>query len=276
MRLKDKVVLVTGSSQGLGRGIAMSMAKEGAKVAINSRKEAELGATLEALKGIGAEAIVAPADVSVSEQVRQMIATVVEKFGTLDVLVNNAAITPSSDASRKARAGFLELMTTPVPKHSLGVTKSLSDDEWARIIAVNLTGVFYCMREALKIMESKRYGKIINISSIAGVSGLSFHSPHYSASKAGVVGLTRSVGLEVIGAGINVNCIACGGIMTESWSAAFHAMGAESQAQQLQMIPAGRMGTIEEYANTAVFLASDESSYIVGETINVTGGVVTS
>jgi 3-oxoacyl-[acyl-carrier protein] reductase len=275
MRLKDKVVLVTGASQGLGRGIAMAVAREGAKVAINSRKETDLAPTLEKLREIGAEAIAAPADVSNSEQVKQMFTKVVDKFGTLDVLVNNAAITPSSDASRKARAGFLELMTTSIPKHSLEVTKNLSDEEWGRIISVNLTGVFYCMREALKIMEAKRYGKIINISSIAGVSGLSFHSPHYSASKAGVVGLTRSVALEVIGAGINVNCIACGGIMTESWATAFAAMGAESQGRQLQMIPAGRMGAIDEYANTVVFLASDESSYLVGQTINVNGGVVT-
>jgi 3-oxoacyl-[acyl-carrier protein] reductase len=276
MRLKDKVVLITGSSQGLGRGIAMAVARQGAKVVVNARKESELASTLEKLREIGADAIAAAADVSISGQVQQMVEKVVEKFGTLDVLVNNAAITPSSDASRRARAGFLELMTTPVPKHSLEVTKNLSDEEWERIIAVNLTGVFYCMREALKVMEARKYGKIINISSIAGVSGLSFHSPHYSASKAGVVGLTRSVGLEVIGAGINVNCIACGGIMTESWSAAFAAMGKESQDRQLQMIPAGRMGSIEEYANTVVFLASDESSYIVGETINVMGGVVTS
>jgi len=275
MRLKDKVVLITGASQGLGRGIAVAVAKEGAKVAVNGRKESDLTATLEKLHEMGAEAIAAPADVSISEQVQQMVTKVVEKFGTLDVLVNNAAITPSSDTSRKARAGFLQLMTTAIPKHSLEVTKNISDEEWGRIISVNLTGVFYCMREALKIMEAKKYGKIINISSIAGVSGLSFHSPHYSASKAGVVGLTRSVGLEVIGAGINVNCIACGGIMTESWAAAFAAMGKESQERQLQLIPAGRMGSIEEYANTVVFLASDESSYIVGQTINVNGGVVT-
>lgn len=242
MRLKDKVVLITGASQGLGRGIAMAVAREGAKVAVNARKESELAPTLEKLHEIGADAVAAPADVSISEQVQQMVAKVVEKFGTLDVLVNNAAITPSSDASRKARSGFLQLMTTAVPKHSLEVTKNISDEEWGRIISVNLTGVFHCMREALKVMESKHYGKIINISSIAGVSGLSFHSPHYSASKAGVIGLTRSVGLEVIGAGINVNCIACGGIMTESWAAAFAAMGKESQGRQLQMIPAGRMG----------------------------------
>lgn len=167
------------------------------------------------------------------------------------------------------------MVSTPGPKHSLEVTKNISDEEWNQIIAVNLTGAFYCMREALKVMEPKKYGKIINIASIAGVSGMSFHSPHYSASKAGLVGLTRSVAMEVIGAGVNVNCIACGGIMTESWSAAFAAMGTESQGRQLQMIPAGRMGEIEEYAQTVVFLASDPAAYIVGQTINVNGGVVT-
>ncbi|OBA88273.1 short-chain dehydrogenase, partial [Mycobacteriaceae bacterium 1482268.1] len=215
------------------------------------------------------------ADVSSSADVARLFAETVDSFGTVDILVNNAAITPSSDAARQARAEFLEMVSTPVPKRSLGVTKNLSDEEWARLINVNLTGVFYCMREALKIMEAKGYGKIINISSIAGVSGMSFHSPHYSASKAGVVGLTRSVALEVIGAGVNVNCIACGGINTESWASAFQAMGEETQKRQLQMIPEGRMGEIAEYAALAVFLASDDAAYIVGQTINCNGGVVT-
>ena len=275
MKLKEKVALITGSGRGLGQGIALAFAHEGARVVVNGRDENDLGATVEKIKSIGGEAIGVAADISSSQAVRDMFAKIVEKYGTLDILVNNAAITPSSDAARQARAGFLELMSTPVPKRSLEVTKNLSDEEWNRLISVNLTGVFYCTREALKIMETKRHGKIINIASIAGVSGLSFHSPHYSASKAGVVGFTRSVALEVIGGGVNVNCIACGGIATESWNAAFKAMGEETQKRQLQMIPAGRMGEIEEYAQVAVFLASDDASYIVGQTINVNGGVVT-
>ena len=275
MSLDGKIAVVTGSGRGLGRGIAHAMAAAGAKVVINERKPEGAKAVAAELTSEGYEAIGIAADVSVSADVARLFAETLEHFGTVDILVNNAAITPSSDASRKARAEFLELVSTPVPKRSLGVTKNLSDEEWARLISVNLTGVFYCMREALKIMEAKGYGKIINISSIAGVSGMSFHSPHYSASKAGVVGLTRSVALEVIGAGVNVNCIACGGINTESWAEAFKAMGEETQKRQLQMIPEGRMGEIAEYAALAVFLASDDAAYIVGQTINCNGGVVT-
>ena len=229
MKLKDKVALVTGAGRGLGKGIAHALADAGAKVVINERQEKDAGDTVEMIKSAGGDAIGVGADISSSKEVQSMFAKVVDHYGTLDILVNNAAITPSSDASRKARAAFLELVSTPIPKHSLEVTKNLSDEEWARLINVNLTGVFYCMREALKIMEAKKYGKIINIASIAVVSGMSFHSPHYSASKAGVVGLTRSVALEVIGANVNVNCIACGGIATESWGAAFKAMGEETQ-----------------------------------------------
>jgi 3-oxoacyl-[acyl-carrier protein] reductase len=225
MKLKNKVALVTGSGRGLGRGIAKVLASEGAKIIVNGRKAGDLVATVEDVTNGGGEALAIAADVADSAQVDAMMKQIVEHFGTLDILVNNAAITPGGDKSRQARAEFLELMSTPVQKHSLEVTSHLTDEEWEKIIHVNLTGVFICMRAALRIMEPKKYGKIVNISSIAGVSGLSFHSPHYSASKAGVIGLTRSVGLEVIGAGINVNAIACGGILTETWEARFQGDG---------------------------------------------------
>ena len=175
----------------MAKGLPWRMAKEGARVAVNGRKAEDVVATVDTIEAAGGEAMAAPADIAQSQQVRDMVAAVVAKYGTLDILVNNAAITPSSDASRKARTAFLQMVSTPGPKHSLEVTKNISDEEWNQIIAVNLTGAFYCMREALKVMEPKKYGKIINIASIAGVSGMSFHSPHYSASKAGLVGLTR-------------------------------------------------------------------------------------
>ncbi|MCK1278352.1 3-oxoacyl-ACP reductase FabG [Bradyrhizobium sp. 61] len=275
MKLKHKIVLITGAGRGLGKGIAKAFADQGAKVVVNEREEKNAADTVAMIKGAGGDAIPIGADISSSKDVENMFAKAVEHYGTVDILINNAAITPSSDASRKARAAFLEMISTPIEKHSLEITKNIDDAEWNRIINVNLTGVFYCTREALKIMEAKKYGKIVNIASIAAVSGMSFHSPHYSASKAGVVGFTRSVALEVIGANVNVNCIACGGILTESWDAAFKAMGKETQARQLQMIPAGRMGKIEEYASLAVYLASDDAAYIVGQTINMNGGVVT-
>jgi 3-oxoacyl-[acyl-carrier protein] reductase len=275
MNLKNKIALITGAGRGLGKGIAKAFANEGAKVVVNERQEKDAAETVDMIRSAGGDAIGVGADISSSKDVQGMFAKVVDHYGTLDILINNAAITPSSDASRKARAAFLEMVSTPIEKHSLEITKNIDDAEWNRIINVNLTGVFYCTREALKIMEAKKYGKIVNIASIAAVSGMSFHSPHYSASKAGVVGFTRSVALEVIGANVNVNCIACGGILTESWDAAFKAMGKETQQRQLQMIPAGRMGKIEEYASLAVYLASDDAAYIVGQTINMNGGVVT-
>jgi 3-oxoacyl-[acyl-carrier protein] reductase len=275
MKLKNKIALITGAGRGLGKGIAKAFAEEGAKVVVNERQEKDAADTVAMITGGGGDAMGIGADISSSQDVVRMFAKAVEHYGTVDILINNAAITPSSDASRKARAAFLEMVSTPIAKHSLEITKNIDDAEWARIINVNLTGVFYCTREALKIMEAKKYGKIVSIASIAAVSGMSFHSPHYSASKAGVVGFTRSVALEVIGANVNVNCIACGGILTESWDAAFKAMGEETQKRQLQMIPAGRMGKIEEYASLAVYLASDDAAYIVGQTINMNGGVVT-
>ena len=215
MKLKNKVALITGAGRGLGKGIAKAFAQEGAKVVVNERQEKDAADTVSIIKGGGGDAIGIGADISSSQDVARMFTKAVEHYGTVDILINNAAITPSSDASRKARAAFLEMVSTPIAKHSLEITKNIDDAEWARIINVNLTGVFYCTREALKIMEARKYGKIVSIASIAAVSGMSFHSPHYSASKAGVVGFTRSVALEVIGAGVNVNCIACGGILTK-------------------------------------------------------------
>jgi 3-oxoacyl-[acyl-carrier protein] reductase len=150
----------------------------------------------------------------------------------------------------------------------------MSDETWLTMINTNLNGLFYCTREALKIMEAKGYGKIVNIASIAGISGLSFHSPHYSASKGGMVAFTRSVGVEVIGAGINVNCIAAGGVATDAWDELVARGGDTLRAQLMQMIPAGRMGTVREFASLALYLASDDAAYLVGQTISPNGGMV--
>lgn len=275
MRFKDKVVLVTGASEGLGLGIASAFAAEGAQVAVNGRRRAPIDAAVERIRSAGGVAHPAQADVSRSDEVRAMFEAIRQRHGRIDVLVNNAALTPSDAASADARRDFLELTTTPAPKRSLGITRRMSDEAWFAMMAVNLNGVFFCTREALALMESRGYGKIINIASIAGISGLSFHSPHYSASKGGVVAFTRSVALEVIGAGINVNCIAAGGVATEAWKTFFESVGPEVRARLLQLIPAGRIGTIEEYASLALYLAGDEAAYLVGQTISPNGGLVT-
>lgn len=279
MRFRDKAVLVTGGSEGLGRGIADEFAREGARVAVNGRNRDKLAQTVDCIRastgGSAAAVIGIVADIGNSAEVAAMFDQVRDSFGTLDVLVNNAARTPSGADSMRARIEAMELMTTPVAKRSLHVTREMSDATWLETINTNLNGLFYCTREALKIMEPKGYGKIVNIASIAGTSALSFHSPHYSASKGAMVAFTRSVAVEVIGAGINVNCIAAGGVATEAWDALMARGGDRLRAQILQMIPAGRMGAIHEFASLALYLASDDAAYLVGQTISPNGGLVT-
>jgi 3-oxoacyl-[acyl-carrier protein] reductase len=275
MKLNGKVALITGATHGFGLGLAQAFAREGAKVVVNGRSRDRVEEAVAKIAALGGETLGAVADVSSSESVRGMFADIVARFGTLDILVNNAAVTPSDPDSARARMLAMALATTPIEKQSIGVTKNMSDEAWENMIAVNLTGAFFCIREALKIMEEKRYGKIVNIASIAGISGLSAHSPHYSASKGGLVALTRSVAVEVIGAGVNVNCIAAGAIATEAWAETFAKIGDGLRRQILQVIPAGRLGTIEEFASLAVYLASDEAAYLVGQTISPNGGIVT-
>jgi 3-oxoacyl-[acyl-carrier protein] reductase len=279
MRFKHKTVLVTGGSEGLGKGIAEEFAREGARVAINGRNKEKLARAVDEVRartgGSAATVIGVAADIGDSAEVAAMFAQVVAAFGTLDVLINNAARTPSGPESARARLEAMELMTTPVAKHSIHVTSEMTDETWLAMMNTNLNGLFYCTREALRIMEPKGYGKIVNIASVAGISGLSFHSPHYSASKGGMVAFTRSVGLEVIGAGINVNCIAAGGVATEAWNEFLARGGEKARAQILQMIPAGRMGTIREFASLALYLSSDDAAYLVGQVISPNGGMVT-
>lgn len=279
MRFSGKTALVTGGSDGLGKGIAEGLVREGARVAINGRNPRKLDQAVGDLRaglGVGADTVIGvAADVGDSAAVASMFATVRETFGTLDILVNNAARTPSDKESTRARVEAMQLMTTPVPKRSIHVTREMSDETWLAMVNTNLNGVFFCTREALKIMEPKGYGKIVNIASTAGISGLSFHSPHYSASKGGVVAFTKSVGVEVIGAGVNVNCIAAGGIATEAWDEAMARGGEQLRAQLMQLIPAGRLGTIHEHASLALYLASDDAAYLVGQVISPNGGMLT-
>jgi 3-oxoacyl-[acyl-carrier protein] reductase len=275
MKLGNKVALITGATRGLGLGLALAYAREGAKVVVSARHARDVEAAAEKIRAQGGEALGVTVDVTRSQSVAEMFSRVVDRFGTLDILVNNAALTPSDAGSAKARKDAMDLMTTPIPKRSLGVTRNMTDETWASMIAVNLTGTFYCTREALKVMEDRKYGKIVNIASTAGISGLSFHSPHYSASKGGIVALTKSVALEVIGAGVNVNCIAAGAIATDAWAEAIEKLGSALYNQVTQTIPAGRFATIDEIASLAVYLASDDAGYLVGQIISPNGGLVT-
>lgn len=273
MKLKDKVALITGGTAGLGRGIALAFAREGAKVAISGRNEERLQKVVQEIEALGAEALGIRADVSSSQEVKNMFARLLERFGTIDILVNNAGIFRSHEAGVKDRMRHLDLVTTPVPRHSLQITRNMSDEEWQRMFEVNVNGVFYCTREALKIMEDKGYGRIINIASIAGISAMSSHSPNYSAAKGAVVAFTRSVAHEVAGAGICVNCIAPGYIETETFMRGINQMSPERRNRLMQWIPVGRIGKIEEYASLAVYLASDDAGYMIGQVISPNGGL---
>jgi 3-oxoacyl-[acyl-carrier protein] reductase len=161
---------------------------------------------------------------------------------------------------------------TPSIFWSIGITSSLTDDDWLRWWNVNVHGVFYCIREALRIMEPKKYGRIINIASTGGISVLSGHSPGYRASKAAVVSLTQTVALDVSGANILVNCIAPGGIRTADFDGYMAKAGPEKRNQFFQLVPMGRLGGPSEYAALAVHLASDET-YFRGQTISPNGGL---
>jgi 3-oxoacyl-[acyl-carrier protein] reductase len=231
MKLKDKIALITGAAapEGLGDAIAVAMANEGAKVAICDINEE--GVTQRA-KDIEAKGTLCPGlrcDVSSVESVQQMFARVLKKFGTVDILVNNAALVPTRPADEERRNRHYAYLTTPMPRQSLDITTSLTDDDWLRWWDVNVHGVFWCTREALKIMEPKKYGKIINIASTGGISTMSGHSPGYSASKAAVVSLTRTVALDVAGANIQVNCPLAGfvrGTSMPTWKRSVHRKGA--------------------------------------------------
>ena len=273
MRLKDKVAVITGASSGLGLGIAHAYAREGAKVVINGRRQEAIDAAVDEVSGHGGEVLGISADVACPAEVAAMFEQVVRRFGTVDILVNNAAYLNRDAAAVKARADFMELMTEPVPKHSLGVTVNMSDEKWRATMSVSVDGVFHCTREALRFMEEQRSGRIINVASTAGISGLSAHNSAYSAAKGAVVAFTRAVALEVIGANINVNCIAPGGIASTGLETTARASPLMAQ-RVFQLIPQGRLGRIDEYTPLAVFLASDEASYMVGQVISPNGGLV--
>lgn len=275
-KLTGKVALVTGGNGGLGQGIAKAFLAEGAKVAFCGRNAEKNKAALANLQPLG-EVLAITCDVANSSEVKAMFAQVLAHFGTLDILVNNAAVTGGRGMhkgnGKTDRENFLDLTTLPGEKFSLEITKNMTDEEWESCIQVNLNGVFYCTREALKIMEAKKYGKIINIASIAGISNQSAHSPAYAAAKGGVVAFTKNLAVEVAGANILVNAIAPGAIQTEGFEHFMTVAGPEVTARMKQTCPLNRLGKIEEHASLAVYLASDDANYITGQVIATNGGM---
>ena len=273
MKLANKVVLVTGGAQGLGKAIALAMAREGASIVICDINPKTLPDAEAEIQLTGVRCLGVKCDVSSVESVANLFRETVTTFGTLDVLVNNAALVQTGARNEEMRSEFYKMMTTPVAKESLGVTKDFPDEEWHKYWGVNVHGVFYCTREALRIMEPKKSGKVINIASIAGIGGYSAFHPAYCATKGAVLAFTRSVAVEVAGANIFVNAIAAGGILTPPMEAYLGGLTEEARNRIHQFIPLGRLGRPEEYASLAVYLASDEH-YLVGQTISPNGGMI--
>lgn len=270
--LQGKVVLVTGVGPGLGKACAEVFARVGAKLVICDVNQEALQQAQQVIAAAGAECLALQCDVSSSAQVSEMFEDILTHFGTLDVLVNNAALTPLSALDEKRRTALYNYNALPEARRSLAFTSEITDAEWLRYWDVNVHGVFYCTREALKIMQKNRSGKIVNVASIAGMSSKSAHSPAYSATKGAIIAFTKSVAYEVAGANIFVNALAPGGVAGPQFNAYLEQVGVEAQNQLWQSVPLGRFGTLEEYAATVLHLCGEH--YLVGQVISPNGGIV--
>lgn len=246
MHLIDKVALVTGASRGIGRAIAILMAKQGADVVVNySGSEGAAQETVDAIVALGRKAIKVKANVGDAEEVAAMVEEAHTAFGRIDILVNNAGIT---------RDGLLMRM---------------KDSDWDDVMNINLKGVYLVTKAVSKIMMKQRSGKIVNMTSVVGVTGNAGQA-NYSASKAGVIGFTKTCAKELASRGITVNAIAPGFIHTDMTDV----LPDKVKEAMVHTIPLGRMAEPEEVAVVATFLASDMASYITGQVINVDGGMV--
>ena len=271
--VEGRVCVVTGGARGLGRAIAAALGAAGGRLALCDVLTDELEQAASELRAAGCEVFAAPCDVSDSAAVDGFFAAVDAALGPAEVLVNNAALVPGRPEDEVRRSRHYTYLTTPEPRTSLGFTSAMSDAEWLKYWGVNVHGVFFCSRAALQRMEPRGFGRIVNIASIAGISALSAHSPHYSATKGAVVAFTRSVAAEVAGANILVNAIAPGGVATPMFDDYIARLDPEARGRLFQMIPAGRLGTMEEYAGLVLYLAG-EGHYLAGQVISPNGGMV--
>jgi meso-butanediol dehydrogenase/(S,S)-butanediol dehydrogenase/diacetyl reductase len=250
MKLDNRTAIVTGSRRGIGRTIALALAKEGANVVVSDINQEDCEKVVNEIKGLGGKGMALKCDVTSRAEVEDMVIRTVAEFGKLDILVNNAGIITFKP--------FLEL----------------TDEDWDNTINVNLKGQFICAQAAAREMTKNKWGRIINIASISsGGCGIAFPLvAHYTASKGGVTALTEALALELTPQGINVNAICPGAINTDM------AKGVSDSGQLEQVllrIPKGRLGQPEDIANLAVFLASEESDYISGAAIVIDGGWLT-
>src|SRR6266853_1676698 len=242
--LRDKVALVTGASQGIGRDTALALAEAGAKVAVAARNEEKLSVLVADIAAAGGAAFAVKMDVADAEQVKAGFKQVLEKFGRLDILVNNAAITRD------------------------GLALRMKQDDWEAVIRTNLTGAHFCIQQALAAMMRARAGRIINIASVVAQMGNAGQA-NYVAAKAGLIGLTKAIAMEIASRNITVNAVAPGFIKTPMTDVLSSAVKEELNKR----IPLGRMGKPRDVTAAIVFLASDEAGYITGHVLNVTGGM---
>lgn len=245
-RFDGKSAIVTGASRGIGREIALLLAKEGARVAVNySGSKEKADDVVKLITESGGEAFAIQADVSDADGVKNMVDKTLEMFGSIDILVNNAGITRDNLLMR------------------------MKEDEWDDVININLKGVFLCTKGVTRQMMRQRAGRIVNVASIVGVSGNPGQA-NYVAAKAGVIGFTKTAAKELASRNINVNAVAPGFITTDMTDA----LSEEVKNQMLSVIPLGKLGRPEDVARTVLFLLSEDAVYITGQTIHVDGGMV--
>jgi len=241
--LKEKVGIVTGAGSGIGKAIAKKLAQEGCNLVANDINETSLNNVVNEIQSLGYRAIGVKADVANKTEVELLVKTTIQKYGKIDLLVNNAGIYPAS----------------PVTE--------LKEEEWNRVIDVNLKGVFICSQEVVKYMIKQKSGAIVNIGSVDGKEPPGGNA-HYSAAKAGVMNITKTFALELAKYGIRVNCVAPG------WVATPNILANDRWKMIINKIPIGRLAKAEEIADGVLFLLSDSSSYITGEILDINGGLM--
>jgi len=245
MAFSERVALVTGASQGIGKACAIRFASAGATVALTARGKEKLNEVVEQITQLGGKAEAFQLDVGDEEQIKSVFKDVISRFGKLDILVNNAGITKDQLVMRMKRA------------------------DWDSVLNTNLTSAYLCIQQAISSMLKQRWGRIVNITSIFGQIGQAGQA-NYAASKAGLIGLTMAIAREVASRNITCNAVAPGFIETAMTSA----LGKDFRQNAVQMIPLGRVGAAEDVANAVAFLASDEAAYITGHVLNVNGGML--
>lgn len=245
MSLKDKVTIITGSTKGIGQEMAICFAGFGAKVVVSGRNADRAAAVCTAINDAGGEAIYVTGDVALADDAKKLVDETVQKYGRVDILINNAGITRDNLLMR------------------------MSEEDWDTVMNINLKGAFNCVKAVTRTMMKQRGGRIINITSVVGQQGNAGQA-NYAASKAGMIGFTKSVARELASRGITCNAIAPGFIETDMTDV----LDEKVKEELLKQIPLARLGNVADIAHAAAFLGSDEAAYITGQVLNVDGGMV--